>query len=120
MSHWVMLSFLQGTCVGSCGESGECSEMDEGGDRGTGWEAAGQGLCWPCHKRGGRNRRKVERGSLSQQGQKGCAGCPGNVRRKMLHLREEKRELQEVGAHQRCCGCGRDASLGNARLSPNH
>lgn len=25
-----MLSFLQGTCVGSCGESGECSEMDEG------------------------------------------------------------------------------------------
>ncbi|XP_052545684.1 collagen alpha-1(II) chain-like isoform X6 [Tympanuchus pallidicinctus] len=33
------------------------------------------------------------------QGQKGCAGCPGNMRRKMLHLREEKRELQE-----RLCG----------------
>ncbi|XP_048820116.1 uncharacterized protein LOC125701729 isoform X2 [Lagopus muta] len=38
---------------------------------------------------------RVEKG----QGQKGCAGCPGNVRRKMLHLREEKRELQE-----RLCG----------------
>ncbi|XP_052545692.1 uncharacterized protein LOC128084003 isoform X13 [Tympanuchus pallidicinctus] len=36
---------------------------------------------------------------VEKVGQKGCAGCPGNMRRKMLHLREEKRELQE-----RLCG----------------
>lgn len=95
----------------------------KGGGRGTGWGAAGQGLGWPCHKKGGRSGREAEGGSLSQQGQKGCAECPGKVRRKTLDLREEKRELQEVGTHWGCCGCGlcgRDVSFGNAGLSPNH
>lgn len=95
----------------------------KGGGRGTGWGAAGQGLGWPCHKKGGRSGREAEGGSLSQQVQKGCAERPGKVRRKTLDVREEKRELQEVGTHWGCCACGlcgRDVSLGSAGLSPNH
>lgn len=78
----------------------------KGGGRGTGWGAAGQGLGWPCHKKGGRSGREAEGGSLSQQVQKGCAERPGKVRRKTLDLREEKRELQEVGPTGDAVGVG--------------
>ncbi|XP_040540154.2 uncharacterized protein LOC101750822 isoform X2 [Gallus gallus] len=123
---------MQSDGDGARARAWDCVDVEEvvstlrwakGGGRGTGWGAAGQGLGWPCHKKGGRSGREAEGGSLSQQGQKGCAEHPGKVRRKTLDLREEKRELQEVGTHWGCCACGlcgRDVSLGNAGLSPNH
>lgn len=51
VSHWVMLSSLQGTCVGlcGCGGGGEHSEMGKGGwqrDR-LGGSRAGAGLAMP-------------------------------------------------------------------------